>query len=222
MKEFSHSPNSPTCESLPPSSDDPSCVKIDQYRNSKTKTDQEMTPFFLLSLVSSSTNIPSILQRLLSSMNPLLIVLISICLPVVLICLFVLIVFCCCRNENTRKTSSHVLLSPFHSTIHQNIVSSSSSSTNTNYRQIGLQTESKYLGHLLSEIPFANIRFLQEIGEGKNEMDFSIDNFFFFSGEFGRIYIGELMDCTTKCLIKTFENEKMKQDYSREIESMRN
>jgi hypothetical protein len=82
-----------------------------------------------------------------------------------------------------------------------------------NHRQMGLG------GHSLCEIPFTNIRFLQEIGEGKYEIEgFSFDHFF-RSGEFGRIYIGELMDCTTKCIIKTLENEKKKQDYSREIES---
>jgi hypothetical protein len=130
MKQFSHSSNSPTCENLPPSSDDPSCVKIDQYRNNKTKANQEI--------------MPSIFQRLISSRNSLPIVLLSIFLPVTLICLFVLILFCCCcRNGSTRKkTHSNLLLSPFHSTIHQNIIASSSSSTNTNFtnlnhRQIG-------------------------------------------------------------------------------------
>jgi hypothetical protein len=44
---------------------------------------------------------------------------------------------------------------------------------------------------------------------------------FFLSGEFGKIYIGELINNTTKCIIKTLENEKVKQDYSREIESMK-
>ena len=29
--------NIPTCESLPPSSDDASCVQIDEYRNGKEK-----------------------------------------------------------------------------------------------------------------------------------------------------------------------------------------
>ncbi len=45
--------------------------------------------------------------------------------------------------------------------------------------------------------------------------------FFFLLGEFGRIYIGELIDNTSKCIIKTLEDEKSKQDYSREIESIK-
>lgn len=37
IKDFTNSYQIPTCESLPPSSDDSSCVKIDQhYRNSNT------------------------------------------------------------------------------------------------------------------------------------------------------------------------------------------
>ena len=156
MKQLSHSLNSPTCENLPPSSDDSSCVRINPYRNNQTKMNKE--------------TMPSIFQRLVSSWNSLPVILLSICLPVGLICLFVLILLCCYRDENTRKTPSNHLLSPFHSTVHQNIISSSSSSTNTNFtnmnhRQMGLG------GHSLCEIPFANIRFLQEIGEGKNEIE---------------------------------------------------
>jgi hypothetical protein len=36
MKGFSHSHHIPTCENLPPSSDDISCMKINQYRNGKS------------------------------------------------------------------------------------------------------------------------------------------------------------------------------------------
>lgn len=43
----------------------------------------------------------------------------------------------------------------------------------------------------------------------------------FLLGEFGRIYIGELNDQSTKCIIKTIENEKAQQDYLREIEIFR-
>ena len=156
MKQLSHTLNGPTCENLPPSSDDPSCVQINPYRTNQTKMNQE--------------TMSSIFQRIVSSWNSLPVILLSICLPVGLICLFALILLCCYRNENTRKTQSNLLLSPFHSTVHQNIISSSSSSTNTNFtnlnhRQMGLS------GHALCEIPFTNIRFLQEIGEGNSEIE---------------------------------------------------
>ena len=41
-------------------------------------------------------------------------------------------------------------------------------------------------------------------------------------GEFGLIYIGELINNTNKCIIKTLQNDNLKQDYLREIESMTN
>ncbi len=44
---------------------------------------------------------------------------------------------------------------------------------------------------------------------------------FFLLGEFGRIYIGELIDNTNKCIIKKLENENFKQDYLHEIESIK-
>jgi hypothetical protein len=131
--------------------------------------------FALVSL--STTNIPPIFQ----SFDSLLIVLLSIFIPIAFICLLILIIYCCCHNQKSssiKNKSSHILSS----TIHHNITSSSSSSTNTNLtniyqRQIFRKTDpSKYLpsvGNSLCEIPFTNIRFLQEIGEGKNKYLFN-------------------------------------------------
>jgi hypothetical protein len=61
---------------------------------------------------------------------------------------------------------------------------------------------------------------LEEIGEGRI---LRFINIFvnFLSGEFGRMYIGELVDNKNKCIIKSLQNENMKQDYLREIESMK-
>ena len=46
----------------------------------------------------------------------------------------------------------------------------------------------------------------------------------FFSGEFGRIYKGELVDSSTKCIVKTLQTEhatpQNREEYAREIESM--
>ncbi len=158
MKGFSNTPNLPTCANLPPASDDASCVQINQH-----KIDRKMI---------SSTSIPPILQRLLS-FDSFLLVLLSICIPIAFICLLILIICCYCHKRNKHKKD--FLSSSFHATIHRNIASSSSSSTNTNltninYRQLFLRKESKYLpsaGNSLCEIPLRNIRFLQEIGEGK-------------------------------------------------------
>ncbi len=160
MKAFSYSHNIPTCENLPPSSDDTSCIKIDPYQNVKK--------------IISSTNTPPILQRLLS-FNSFPIVFLSICIPITCICLLILILCCCCDQNHKKHLSSSTKKSS--SPIHHNITSSSSSTTNTNstnihYRQIYFKPESKYLpsaGNSLYEIPFTNIRFLQEIGEGRKE-----------------------------------------------------
>ena len=134
----------------------------------------------------------------------MLIVLLSILLPVGIICLL-LIFFCwCCHHRNNRshlssysststpikKKSSHlvntVTSSPFRSTMitangklnQRQLPSSSSSSANTNFtntylRQTLLKSESKRPamhvpspGISFNEVPFMNIRFLQELGEG--------------------------------------------------------
>lgn len=84
------------------------------------------------------------------------------------------------RLSSSSKKSSQLLASSFHSTVHRHITSSSSSSTNTNltnihHRQILFKVESKYhpsVNNSLCEIPFTNIRFLQEIGEGKRKKEF--------------------------------------------------
>ncbi|CAF3750928.1 unnamed protein product [Adineta steineri] len=214
---FQVSHSIPTCDSLPPSSDDISCVKIEQQRN-----------------VSSSSNTSSVIHHLLSPDSPLIIFL-SIFLPIVFLgSLMLLLYYHCCHNRNNEihtsstitpmKKSSHLLnsiptSSPFHSTVniiqnHHNITSSSSSSTNTHltnlhYRQPLLKSESIYRqtylpsgGNSLGEISSTNIRFLQELGEG----------------EFGQLYIGELINNSNKCMIKMLQNEKFKQDYLHEIE----
>lgn len=115
--------------------------------------------------------------------------------------------------------------------------SSSSASTNTslsnkNHRQALLKTEAIYqqiqlpsISDALREIPFTNIRFLEEIGEGKVSIfnrlfDLFIENFAL--GEFGRIFIGELINSETKCIVKTLEKENVKNEYLREVESKRN
>ncbi|CAF1225963.1 unnamed protein product [Adineta ricciae] len=224
--------NMPTCENLPPTSDDLSCIDFDQKllnRQNGTK--------------SSNTN--SISRRPSTSIS-LLIVLLSILIPVGVIC-FLLIFMCwCCRHRNNKshlsscsststpiKKSSHIVntvtSSPFRSSIVPNhlkqnsrqLLPSSSSSSNTNFtntylRQSLLKNEVKrplmYLsspGNALAEIPFTNIRFLQELGEG----------------EFGRIYKGELVDSSTKCIVKTLQTEhatpQNREEYAREIEIFR-
>jgi hypothetical protein len=107
----------------------------------------------------------------------------------------------CSSTSTPIKKSSHlvntVTSSPFRSSIttknskqNPRHLPSSSSSTNTNFtntylRQTLLKTESKrpqnpHLaspGNSLCEIPFTNIRFLQELGEGKrNNRLFFIDS----------------------------------------------
>ncbi|CAF0791486.1 unnamed protein product [Rotaria sp. Silwood1] len=216
---FRVSHNIPTCDNLPPSSDDESCVKVDQYRN--------------VSTVSSTS---PIIGGLLSSNYPLIFSL-KMFIAVALICVLILFCYCCYRNQNNKShlSSSSIALSPrikssclanpippspCQSPIiikqnHHHIRSlSSSPTTNTKlthiyHRQTSLQPESNHQQiyfpsgvNALYEIPFTNVRFLQEIGQG----------------EFGRIYIGELIDSKTKCVIKTLENEHAKQDYLREIE----
>ncbi|UJR30656.1 hypothetical protein I4U23_018180 [Adineta vaga] len=225
--------NIPTCDNLPPTSDDSSCINFDsKLLNRKNDT------------VSSNTN--SIVRRPSSSIS-LLIVLLSILIPVAVICFLLLFLCWCCRHRNNKshlsscsststpiKKSSHIVntvtSSPFRSSIAPNhskpnqrhMLPSSSSSTNTNFtntylRQSLLKTESKrpLIGHLpspgstLSEISFTNIRFLQELGEG----------------EYGRIYKGELVDSSTKCIIKTLQTEfatpQNREEYAREIEIFR-
>lgn len=154
-----------------------------------------------------------------------------------------MLIFCWCCHQKTSnshlsscsststpiKKTSHlvntVTSSPFRSSItapnkfNPRHIHSSASSTNTNFtntylRQTLLKSEVKRpivhlpsAGNSLNDISFANIRFLQELGEG----------------EFGRIYKGELIDSSMKCMIKTFQNENATQqnreEYSREIES---
>ncbi|UJR15936.1 hypothetical protein I4U23_002856 [Adineta vaga] len=210
--------NIPTCENLPPSSDDVSCVHIEEHRN-----------------ISISSN-SSIIRNLLLSESPM-IVFLTVFLPIIVIGLFFLLLYYrCChrRNSNIHSSSYSTSLTPikkschllnpipssiFHSSIniipnHNNITTSSSSSTNTNltnlhYRQTLLkpdvqpqQTYRSSGNNSLCEISSNNIQFLQEIGEG----------------EFGQIFIGEFVNSTDKCIIKTLQNENVKQDYLREIE----
>lgn len=95
-------------------------------------------------------------------------VVLSIVLPIIFICLLISIICCCYYYRNGKRAkditkakneSAEKFLSPFHPTVHRNIaVASSTSSTNTNHRP-------------LTEIPFGNIRLVQEIGEGKTRMD---------------------------------------------------
>ncbi|CAF2677173.1 unnamed protein product [Rotaria sp. Silwood2] len=194
---------------------------------------------------SLPSNSHSIVRRpsLLPSIS-LVIVLLSIFIPLVLIFLLMLLLCWCChhRNNNSHlstcsstpiKKSSHLIntvtSSPFRASITTNIhkqnsrhIPSSSSSTNTNFtntylRQTLLKAEAKHPNihhHSLSEnslceIPFTNIRFLQELGEG----------------DYGRIYKGELIDNSNKCIIKTLQVEYATQqnrdEYSREIEIFR-
>ena len=117
------------------------------------------------------------------------------------------------------------------------IHSSSSSSTNTYLRQTLLKSEIKHLNNhlaspenLLGDISYTNIRFLQELGEGKIKKKKIIcwlinwENF--ISGDYGRIYKGELIDSSNKCIIKTLQTEyatqQNREEYSREIESKKN
>ncbi|CAF3502595.1 unnamed protein product [Rotaria sp. Silwood1] len=176
----------------------------------------------------------------------LMMVLASIFIPLFLVSLLMVFLCWCChyRNNNSHlstcsststpiKKSSHLIntvtSSPFRSSITTNMhkpnprhIPSSSSSTNTNFtntylRQTLLKTESKHPNihhhslteNSLCEIPFTNIRFLQELGEG----------------DYGRIYKGELIDSSNKCIIKTLQAEyatqQNREEYSREIEIFR-
>ncbi|CAF3481051.1 unnamed protein product [Rotaria sp. Silwood1] len=222
--------NMPTCDNLPPTSDDPSCINLDQtvsiHRND-----------------SLPSNSRSIIRPPSAS---LMMVLASIFIPLFLVSLLMVFLCWCChyRNNNSHlstcsststpiKKSSHLIntvtSSPFRSSITTNMhkpnprhIPSSSSSTNTNFtntylRQTLLKTESKHPNihhhslteNSLCEIPFTNIRFLQELGEG----------------DYGRIYKGELIDSSNKCIIKTLQAEyatqQNREEYSREIEIFR-
>ncbi|CAF3544593.1 unnamed protein product [Adineta steineri] len=228
--------NIPTCENLPPTSDESSCINFDQIISNRQNNSSSNTRTIINRPPSSSS----------SSSTSLLIVLLSILIPVALIC-FLMLFFCwCChqRNNNSHlsscsststpiKKTSHlvntVTSSPFRSSItthnikqnQHHIIPSSSSSTNTNFtntylRQTLLKNETKrpiihlpLPGPSLSEISFTNIRFLQEIGDG----------------EYGKIYKGELIDNANKCLIKTLQidyaTQQNREEYAREIEIFR-
>ncbi|CAF0948572.1 unnamed protein product [Rotaria sordida] len=223
--------NMPTCDNLPPTSDDSSCINLDQtvsiHRND-----------------SLSPNSRSIGRRP-SSISLMFL----LCILIPLIIIFVLMLFLCwyCHHGNNNshlstcsststpiKKSSHLIntvtSSPFRTSITTNshkqnsrhIPPSSSSSTNTNFtntylRQTLLKTELKQPNihhhslteNSLCEISFTNIRFLQELGEG----------------DYGRIYKGELIDSSNKCIIKTLQAEyatqQNREEYAREIEIFR-
>jgi hypothetical protein len=183
--------NIPTCENLPPTSDDSSCINLDQTISIRPNT--------------SSTSRSIIHQH--PSSTSFLIVLLSILIPLAIIC-FLMLIFCwCChqRNNNSHlsscsststpiKKTSHLVntitSSPFHSSItatnnnkqNPRHIHSSSSSSNTNFtntylRQTLLKSDVKRTnnhlplpGNSLCEISFTNIRFLQELGEGKHEI----------------------------------------------------
>ena len=163
MREFSFLQNLPTCDNLPPSSDDHrSCLKINPFRTSE------------------ETNIenPSIFEQFFTPFNSFPMVALSIILPIIFICLLISILCCCyyCRNGKraknlsaTKRPSSHLFLSPFQSNIQQTMATSSISSTNTNL------TNSNHRSMILTDIPFANLRFLQEIGEGNERRSKGVD-----------------------------------------------
>jgi hypothetical protein len=129
--------NTPTCENLPPTSDDLSCVKINPRRNSNDKIKKYRNEFcFYLVSVSPSTS--PIFRRLLTF-------LLSIFIPIIVIGLLLVFFYYCFYNRllcSSREKSSQL----FNRHRHQ-VVS--------------------ICGNSLSEIPFANIRFLEQIGEGK-------------------------------------------------------
>ena len=229
-------------------SDDSSCINLDQTKSIRQNGNSifsfKNNPSNHVSLASSPSNTRPIIRRPSSSSNSLFIVLLSILVPVAVICILLLLFCWCChqRNNNSHlsscsststpiKKTSHlvntVTSSPFRSSIiskniskpNQRPIHSSSSSTNTNFtntylRQSLLKSDIKRPliqlpspGSLLQEIPATNIRFLQELGEG----------------EYGRIYKGELIDNSNKCIIKTLQIESATQqnreEYAREIES---
>ncbi|CAF0989754.1 unnamed protein product [Rotaria magnacalcarata] len=213
----------PTCDSLPPSSDDSSCIMIDQPRN-----------------VSSISKISPIVENSSASSYFSLSFSFKIFISSILLCLLLLLSYCYYYNRNQhknrlspfssklspRKQSSPLVnpiqSSPYHTPINirqnnQLVNSSSSASAHTNlsclnHRQTLHKSESNYqqiyfssVNNVQHEIPFTNIRFLEEIGEG----------------EFGRIFIGEVIDSENKCIIKTLQNENVEKEYFREIEIFR-
>jgi len=131
MKQFITSYQIPTCENLPPISDDPSCFSIEHYRP-ETSNDESS----------------SIIQRVLSNR----VLLACILLSMGSICLFIIIVLFCCRKRSS-TTSKRLLSSP-------------STNTNLTHRQLVLNYHPS-VRHSLYEIPFSNIRFIEEIGQGK-------------------------------------------------------
>lgn len=179
--------NIPSCENLPPTSDDASCINLEPSA----------------SLRPNGTSLTSVDPSLRQSTS-LLIVLLSILIPLAIICLLFIIFCWCChqRNNNSHLSScstsstpikkpSHlvntVTSSPFRSSIvathpskshPRHFPPSSSSSANTNLtnaylRQTLLRSEAKrptlpipLPNHSLGEISYSNIRLLQELGEG--------------------------------------------------------
>ncbi|CAF2913501.1 unnamed protein product [Rotaria sp. Silwood2] len=205
------------------------------YRIEKFESRMKVFFYSLVSLFSSTS---PIVRGLLSS-NYLPILFLKIIVAIALIFVLILFIYCCYRHRKNKNhlSSSSIALSPriktclvnptqsspYHSPIiikrsHHQVRSLSSSPitntklTNLHYRQTSLQPESNYQqtylpfgGNVLYEVPFTNVRFLQEIGQG----------------EFGQIYIGELIDSKSQCIVKTLENEHAKQEYLREIEIFR-
>ncbi|CAM4946838.1 unnamed protein product [Rotaria socialis] len=213
----------PTCDSLPPSSDDSSCIMADQPRN--VSSISKISPIVENSSASSYFPLSSSCKIFIFS---------------ILFCLLLLLSYCyyynrsqhknrlssCSPKLSPRKQSSRSLTptqsSPYQTPINirqnnQLTNSSASASMHTNlsflnHRQTLHKAESNYqqiyfsaVNNAQREIPFTNIRFLEEIGEG----------------EFGRIFIGEIIDSENKCIIKTLQNENVKKEYLREIEIFR-
>ncbi|CAF3313997.1 unnamed protein product [Rotaria socialis] len=224
----------PTCDNLPPTSDDSTCIIINQTVSSRPKSKN-----------SSSSNSRSTTRHPETSTSHILTILCVITAPVAVCLIMVIICWCYHRKNNNNshlstcsststpiKKSTHLIntvtSSPFRPSITTNInkpnpryiPSSSSSSntyfTNTHLRQTLLKSEIKHPNFQnplsessLAEIPFTNIRILQELGEG----------------DFGRIYKGEFVDSSQKCIIKTLQTEfaspQNREEYSREIEIFR-
>ena len=138
--------------------------------------------------LASSPTPPTVQDHLTSNSIPMF--LLSIAVPIAITCLALACLFCYYyrrrqshRLSTSLKQSSHLanthLLLPFHSiqpaTNHLHMPSSASSSTHTNLtnlhlRQTLLHNESEdpaTIGDVLCEISASNVRFLQEIGEGK-------------------------------------------------------
>ena len=181
-------------------------------------------------LLVSSSSVPhsSSAERLFLS-DSALIVLLSIALPIVIICLFFLSFYCCYHRGTKASPSSTFtrgkqqtshLSSPLHSihsrTTHQAVLSSSSSSSNTR-QPLLTSTDS----NILCELSPEKIRFLQEIGQGTAERvrESEMCSPVRCLGEFGRVYLGEFTDSDERCLVKTLQTEKATEEYLREIES---